>query len=429
VIAVGVMYLKINIGYLYGILFYYSVLEHVVKQRNNDHDEKFLCKQLISTVTFDDVESRLLSSLASIGNLKPPFLQYMKLCLHTQVIDHVFFVYIRPLVVIFLLGIVAFTARRFKKVTVFVRRHSSTLICLLLLLAYSSVSYTSIQLLKPLAVYDTDAEEIRWYMYWSPFMPFAYKWRLLYVVVAVVCEIVISMGLPVFLLSEQFLVGKLNLNLIRIKPILDQLQGCYKNDYRWFAAYYLICRQVIYITDLTIDFLSSIYPQDDKYKFLTFLVMCIVMLTIHVWFQPYKKRSLNILDSVVLVIMSFVIIASFTTNFFLKFFLWFLPLILFFCFIIYSTKLKQIVIPIVCFVVALYCSMLVLSYEGIIAFIIAIVSLYFVIKYIYHLIKYVWRTFQSRQKPISSDSSASKLQNVCSRYVTVYMTAYYVYMY
>ena len=42
-------------------------------------------------------------------------------------------------------------------------------------------------------------------------------------------------------------VTKIIINFVKIKPLIDPFQQCYKNKYRWFAAYYLICRQVLII--------------------------------------------------------------------------------------------------------------------------------------------------------------------------------------
>ena len=35
------------------------------------------------------------------------------------------------------------------------------------------------------------------------------------------------------------------LNFVIIKPLLDQFQGCYNDNYRCFAGYYMICQLVI----------------------------------------------------------------------------------------------------------------------------------------------------------------------------------------
>jgi len=388
-----------SVGYAYGLLFYYSVLENFVRQKVSnaffyDDSECQLSDNKFYISTF---EATILSSLASIGNLKPPYLQFMKLCLNTQVIDHVVFVYTHPVIVVSLLAIIAIAARKSSKLTQFIQRHSNFMICLILLLSYSSVSYTSVQLLKPLIVYDRITGERKWHFYWSPSIPFADGWRLLYVIVAVLCIVIISIGLPLLLLFHQVFASKLKVNLTRIKPILDQLQGCYKDEYRWFAAYYLICRQVIYIFDLVYDFLSSSVIFSNTQKHTTVLIIIIFIMMIHVWFQPYKKRSLNAFDSVILMIIVFAIFASNSYSIILRITLWFLPLAICLCYMTSSTKLKHIMIPIFCLGTIASCVVTFILFEFdmlIIVLIIMLISLYYLIKWM----KEIYKSCQQRPR-------------------------------
>ena len=105
-----------------------------------------------------------------------------------------------------------------------------------------------------------------------------------------------GIGLPLLLLLEPFVNKKIN--FIKIKPLLDEFQDCYKDKrkYRWFASYYLICRQVI----LLIVFLGN-----SNYNGMLFFlqITCIIIATIHMWVQPYKSASLNIFDGLILQIM------------------------------------------------------------------------------------------------------------------------------
>jgi len=96
------------------------------------------------------------------------------------------------------------------------------------------------------------------------------------------------------LLLEPLLSRKIN--FIKIKPLLDQFQGCYKDKCRCFAAYYLICRQVI----MLILFLGN----RDYYIMLFFLQTTLVVIAlIHMWAQPYKNKVLNFFDGLLLNIM------------------------------------------------------------------------------------------------------------------------------
>ena len=81
------------------------------------------------------------------------------------------------------------------------------------------------------------------YTYLSPDLEYFHGRHLPYLIVAAICTIMIVIGLPLLLLLEPFLNSKINFT--RIKPLLDQFQGCFKNKYRWFAAYYMICRLII----------------------------------------------------------------------------------------------------------------------------------------------------------------------------------------
>ena len=142
---------------------------------------------------------------------------------------------------------------------------------------------------------------------------------------AVICELVVGIGLPLLLLLEPLLNRKIN--FIKIKPLLDQFQGCYKDKYRWFAAYYLICRQVI----MSIVFVGN----SDYYNMLFYLQTGLVVIAmVHMWLQPYQVESLNALDGLILLVMvlivninTFAFLENVTTE--LSLFLVLLPLIVF----------------------------------------------------------------------------------------------------
>ena len=82
------------------------------------------------------------------------------------------------------------------------------------------------------------------YKYLSPDIEYFYGRYLAYGIVALLCTVTIMrLGLPLLLTLEPFLNHKIN--FIKIKPLLDQFQGCYKDKYRYFAGYYMIYRLLI----------------------------------------------------------------------------------------------------------------------------------------------------------------------------------------
>ena len=331
----------ITAGYAYGIMFYCSVLEQTVNA------------SYIGThkIIFDyNVFNICLSILSSIGNLKPPF-QILKMCFwrKTEMIDHMFVMYFHPAIVTCLIVMVFISARNFVAIARTIGRYiNSKSICILLILSYSSVSYISLQLLRPLAInrkilacaYVSSYYIVDWHIYLSPALKYFHGRHIIYCIIAIFCELIIGIGLPFILLFQQHLTRYCNINFTSIKPVIDQLKGCYKEEYRWFAAYYLICRQVIYAVDIATDFLPNI-------KYTTMLTVYILIMMVHVWLQPYKQRKLNMLDSSILMTLMLVFIGEHTTSD-STLVLLILPLVLFINCITFSSRLKYILIPVSC---------------------------------------------------------------------------------
>ena len=272
----GLMYFKsqISLGYLYGLIYYYSIIRILLD--NNPH--------------YSDAVFQFASVLSSFAQLTPQFLGKLCFVKGLSGIDQLFIHYFHAVAVTLLLLLIVVAAKLSTRITLFVSRCIIRVICLLILLFYTSIASTSLQLLQPLRF--TDVKE--WYTYSSPSIQYFHGRHAAYGVVAALCELVIAIGLPLLLLLEPFLNKKIN--FIRIKPLLDQFQGCYKDKYRWFAAYYLICRQVI--------FLIAYNFNNNYYNTVFYLqTACVVIAIVHVLIQPYQSNSLNALDGAMLLLM------------------------------------------------------------------------------------------------------------------------------
>ena len=156
-------------------------------------------------------------------------------------IDQEFLHYVHAMAILFILLAISIITRYSPRLTVFVSRCIIRVICLLFVLSYTSLASTSLQLLRPLKFHDIN--EVRTYS--SPDIKYFSNRHLLYAIVAILCEVIVLVSLPLLLLLEPFLCHRIN--FIIIKPLLDQFQDCYKRKYHFFAAYYLICRQVIFV--------------------------------------------------------------------------------------------------------------------------------------------------------------------------------------
>ena len=191
-----------------------------------------------------------------------------------------------------LIGIIVIAARCSFKIASIVSHCIIRVICLLVLLSYTSLASTSLQLLRPLYFSDVNGA----YVYSSPSIKYFTGRHILYGIIALLCGLLIVIGLPLLLLLEPFLRRKIN--FIKIKPLLDQFQECYKDQYHWFATYYLVCRQIIIAFAYVSNFSNSLYYLQ---------TICIITVIIHTWIQPYKSQKLNELDGVILLNMILVV--------------------------------------------------------------------------------------------------------------------------
>jgi len=150
-------------------------------------------------------------------------------------------------------------------------------------------------------------------------------------------------GLPLLLVLEPFLNQKIN--FIKIKPLLDQFQGCYKDKYRGFAAYYMICHLVIILI------IIANASNNDSSQYLL-IIFTSLLAFIHLTVRPYGSNILNVFDGFVLhliIVVSMVpLIDSYDPDLLLSFMFLLvniLPLILFLLMEIYLYKktIKKII--------------------------------------------------------------------------------------
>ena len=202
-------------------------------------------------------------------------------------IDQQFIHYIHPIAVSLFLVMITVLARRSRRLSNFISKVIINVICCLLLLSYTSLATTSLLLMRPLIFHDVD----KVYTYVSPDIEYFHGRHLTYALVAVLFTILIVIGLPLLLALEPFLNSKIN--FIKIKPLLDQFQSCYKDKYRCFAAYYMICRLVI----ITIVIANS--SNDFVFRYLL-ITACVIMALILHSLRPYSSSLLNVFDGVIL---------------------------------------------------------------------------------------------------------------------------------
>ena len=269
-----IMYYQVGIGYFYAVTYYYSVVDILLGQYTDTSNVFY------HTVTI----------FSSIAKITPQFLGQLCLSKNISGIDQQFIHYVHPLAVSAILIMVSWLARNSKRLSVIISRGIIRALCFLLLLSYTSVVTTSLLLMRSLTFIDVDNV----YTYLSPDIQYFHGRHLAYGIIAIAFTLLIVIGLPLLLLLEPFLNAKIN--FFKIKPILDQFQGCYKDNCRWFAAYYMICRLIIVsiiIANLSEAFIS---------QFLLITASTIISL-IHLIVRPYADDVLNMFDGAILQLM------------------------------------------------------------------------------------------------------------------------------
>lgn len=165
-------------------------------------------------------------------------------------------------------------------------------ICLLILVSYTSMTYTSFFILRPIKIGD------KTFVYTDPDIPYFHpKKHLPFALVAILVEVVFSLPICFLLLFAPFLsrIKRVNLVKLRLKPIVDEFQACYKDEHRWFAGFYFLARQLMYVTHLVPH---RVLPQSNSLLH----VVCVFVLLVQTTVRPYKEQFwyLNIIDTVLL---------------------------------------------------------------------------------------------------------------------------------
>ena len=280
------MHYKVPIGYLYSITYYYSIVDILLSENLQASRGLYLTVSIMS----------------SFSKITPQFLGELCLTIGMSGIDRYFIHYMHPIAVTLILVIISLSARSSRRISAFISRGIIHVICLLLLLSYTSIASTSLLLMRPLKFHGID----KIYTYLSPDIEYFHGRHLAYGIVALLCTITIAVGLPLLLILEPFLNYKIN--FAKIKPLLDQFQGCYKDKFRCFAGYYMICRLVI----ITIIIANS---SNEFFASYLLIVVCGVITLIHVTAKPYNNEIINKFDGMILQLIIFITVLPLLDDF------------------------------------------------------------------------------------------------------------------
>ena len=195
--------------------------------------------------------------------------------------------YILPTYVLLVLFLLAKIARC--RPACYINRNVAHAFCTLLVLCYTNVTMISFHIVHYVPING------RWVLYADGDIDFSRDWRrhLPYTIIACLWIVFFVMLVPLLLLfTPWFLRHFHRLNNFRL--FFDTFQRCFKVQYRWFAAYYFICR--IYIL------LIALYIPFGPLKRSILEVSSTLIAVICLYLQPYNEQYqwLNRLDAILL---------------------------------------------------------------------------------------------------------------------------------
>ena len=166
------MQAKVSLGYLYGIMYFYSTVDILLA--SNLH----ITNQVFYTV----------STLSSFAKPNPQFLGRLCFIKNLDTIDQQFIHYYHVVFISVILIGIAITAKYCKRIAFYVDHCIMQVVCLFLLLSYSSLTSISLLLLRPLKF--TGSDDLHTYL--SPHLKYFTKQHAAYVSVAIFYGLLIT---------------------------------------------------------------------------------------------------------------------------------------------------------------------------------------------------------------------------------------------
>ena len=271
-----VIVLKLGYGtksaYVYAFVYYYSIVRTLIPANK-------VSPSLLLVI----------SIFESMTQLNPQFLGYVDICFPTEItiLEQKVLQYINPiLITLMVLGLV-FLSRYCSKYVNFKDNTPVRAICLLILLSFTALSITSYKILTPITFEGLNQT----YVSIQPSVAYFSEEHIYFFIIASLVTGVFVVPFTLFLLLAPSLMRVCN--LVRVKPLLDEFQGCYKDRYRWMAEFYFLCRLVYLI-------LGHSFNASFDYSEYLFQLLSFGFANFHLFLQPYKDNKLNIADVILL---------------------------------------------------------------------------------------------------------------------------------
>ena len=212
------------------------------------------------------------------------------------------FSYVLPVYVFIVVFIISLVARRFPN-SYFARNSTFRASCTLFVLCYSTLARVSMDILRPSKVGDDIV------VFYQGTVTYFSSYHSYFAIPALLVLILIVIPFPFILMFTPFFITRVRW-LSYARPLINTFQSCFKDKYRWYAAFYFFSR-FFYLV------FSTFIPYG-AVKALVMQISSVIVLAVHVYHCPYLEEFdfINTVDSVVLTTLTVISIfaAQMTKN-------------------------------------------------------------------------------------------------------------------
>ena len=167
------------------------------------------------------------------------------------------------------------------------RKSFGRAISFVLVICYSSITNITLDLFDRVDYKDKNV------VYKAAFVDYSTKEHIPYLVLAVFVALFVVILFPMILCFTAFFERHFPFfRLHRYESVINALKSSFEDQHQWFVVFYFICRIVLLVV--------AVYIKTDITRLLFLSICCVVFLMIISIFQPYKERTYNIWDIILL---------------------------------------------------------------------------------------------------------------------------------
>ena len=200
------------------------------------------------------------------------------------------FSYVLPVYVFLVVFVIGLVARKYPD-SYFAKNSTFRASCTLFVLCYSALTGVSMEILRPSKIGNSIV------VFHQGTVKYFSDYHTYFAVPAILILLFVVVPFPFILMFTPFFSKHVRF-VIYATPLFNTFQACFKDGYRWFAAFYFFCRFFF--------LLFATFVPYGRAKASIIQVACVFVLSIHVYLCPYLPQYdwINKLDSLLLITLT-----------------------------------------------------------------------------------------------------------------------------